>query len=133
MDLDVETLGTGHTEIQTRGLPLGGPLRQAVAVRAGEYRRAFPGFAAGISVRIFAIAGAAPGLDRGCLVCATRTVGGDPLVASEISGDPARAVHGAFGKLEAQTRALLARRREGLVPTIRRAAGEQPKGLSAGA
>jgi hypothetical protein len=132
MDLDVETVGTGHTEIQTRGLPLAGPLRQAVAVRAGEYRRQFPGLAAGISVRIFAIAGAAPGLDRGCLVCATRTVGGDPLVASEISGDPARAVHGAFGKLETQTRALLVRRREGLM-AVRRVAGGQPRGLSAGA
>jgi hypothetical protein len=132
MDLDVETTGTGHTEIQTRGLPLGGPLRQAVAVRAGEYRRQFPGLAAAISVRIFAIAGAAPGLDRGCLVCATRTVGGDPLVASEISGDPARAVHGAFGKLETQTRALLARRRAGLV-TVRQGASGQPLGISAGA
>jgi hypothetical protein len=132
MDLDVETLGTGHTEIQTRGLPLGGPLRQAVAVRAGEYRRQFPGFAAGVSVRIFAIAGAAPGLDRGCLVCATRAVGGDPLVASEIGGDAARAVHAAFGKLEAQTRALVARRRAGRAPGRADASGPH-QGLAAGA
>ena len=132
MDLDIETTGAVHTEIRTRGLPLDGALRQAVAVRSGEFRRRFPGLAASLSVRVFAIAGAAPRLDRGCLVCATRTAGGDPLIASEVGGDAVRAVHGAVGKLERLTQAMAGSRMA--EPVFVRSARSRPApGLTAGA
>lgn len=109
MDIDIEASGSSHTEIQARGVALSRPVRQAVAARNREYRRLFPGFVRNVTVRLFAVADASVGLDKGCLVCAALAPGGEVVVGSDINGDVLRAVHSAFRKLELGTRAQLVR------------------------
>jgi ribosome-associated translation inhibitor RaiA len=124
METHIEATGTTHTEIQGRGVALTRPVRQLIEARLREYRRQFPGFVRGATVRLFTLADAGRGLDQACLVCVPLAPRGELVVASDVNGDVRRAIHCAFRKLEDATRRALHREsrrvsRPSVVPSLR--------------